>query len=71
MEGGDEASQTLMGFAGKTFELAMDILKNRPEDKFYTVNHGDCWNNNMLFKKDPETGKIEDHLFIDMQVTLF
>jgi len=69
VEGSDEAIETLTGFLGKTYALVKDVLKIAPEDKIRVLNHGDCWNNNMLFKVDPVTGKVNDHIFVDLQIT--
>lgn len=68
VEGDDEALQTLERFKGKIFKICLDLLKHKDEDKFYTVNHGDCWNNNMLLKKDPKSSRNFDQIFIDFQV---
>lgn len=59
--------QTLIGYIGKAYPMVSTLLKSRT-DKFQVLNHGDCWNNNMLFKFDPETRKITDHIFVDLQV---
>jgi len=40
------------------------------DNKLVVLNHGDCWNNNMLFQKDPASGKATKHIFVDLQVQL-
>jgi len=69
VDGGDEAIETLTGFLGKTYAWVKGVLKTAPDDKVHVLNHGDCWNNNMLFKLDPATGKVNDHIFLDLQIT--
>ncbi|KAA0200291.1 EcKinase 4 [Hyalella azteca] len=36
------------------------------DPKFRVVNHGDCWNNNLLFKYDD--GKVTDVCLLDLQI---
>jgi len=44
-------------------------VANDAEDWLLVLNHGDCWNNNMMFLKDGAT--ILDQIFVDLQVTRF
>jgi len=69
VEGDADAIQSLAGLIGKTYPIVQQILKGQSSNKMNVLNHGDCWNNNMLFKLDPETGKVSDHIFVDLQIT--
>ncbi|MPC68183.1 hypothetical protein E2C01_062380 [Portunus trituberculatus] len=46
----------------------MDIFKQglKKSDKFNALNHGDCWNNNILFRYD-ETGAPVEVMLVDLQ----
>ncbi|XP_059488162.1 uncharacterized protein LOC132203987 [Neocloeon triangulifer] len=52
------------------FETVAEVIK----DKSFRQNvvlHGDCWLNNFMFKIDPETEKVIDMRFIDLQIVRF
>ncbi len=40
------------------------------EQKMLVLNHGDAWNNNVLFHKNPKTGELDDVVLFDLQVTI-
>ena len=44
----------------------MDLKK----DKIIALNHGDCWNNNMLFRSTTAPKNLPDVLIIDLQVKM-
>jgi len=72
LEGQQETIEKLGGMMGKMFpELETILRSNLGSNGFVVLNHGDCWNNNMLFKLDSETGKITEHIFVDFQITRF
>jgi len=54
---------------GRLKQLVLDLLKPEVQGKVQVVNHGDCWNNNMLFKLNPENGEPKDNILLDFQVT--
>ncbi|OXA51215.1 uncharacterized protein LOC110853285 [Folsomia candida] len=69
-----ETATKITAMIGHTFTGVMKCLAVSPEDKVVLVNHGDCWNNNMLFKIDTNSdGKmvIKEHMFVDLQITRF
>jgi hypothetical protein len=68
VEGADYGIEKLVSYLGKISPMVRDLYFGTPEDTFQSINHGDCWNNNMLFKKDLATGKVNDHIFVDLQV---
>jgi hypothetical protein len=70
VEGQEETLIQLRKMHGNAFQLAMDSIAFKPEEKIICLNHGDCWNNNMLFKLDSSNGKIMEHIFVDFQVNL-
>ncbi|OXA50931.1 uncharacterized protein LOC110853581 [Folsomia candida] len=70
----EETTTKLAAMIGQTFTGVLKCLAVSPEDKVVLVNHGDCWNNNMLFKVDTDSdGKklIKEHMFVDLQLTRF
>jgi len=72
LEGQKETVKNLEAAMGKMYPEAEALFKsNLGSDGFVVLNHGDCWNNNMLFKLDPETGNIMEHIFVDFQITRF
>jgi len=68
INGGQETIEKLKTLVGKTYDNAAKCMSVNSDDKIYALNHGDCWNNNMLFKLDPSSREILDHMFIDLQV---
>lgn len=71
MEGDKEVIEILTNSMGKSYPKVCQTVKPNPEDKLLVLNHGDCHNNNMLFKKDPATGQVNEHVFVDLQITRF
>ena len=66
MEGSNELLAKLEKYQGKWFSSVIEAIK--PESLIPVVNHGDCWNNNMMFASgnDGEDLKV---VFYDMQVS--
>jgi len=58
----------LSKYVGKVGQKMYKCYKGDENNKLLVLNHGDCWNNNMMFKMDPETGKVSEHIFVDLQV---
>ncbi|CAL8123628.1 unnamed protein product [Orchesella dallaii] len=72
IEGGKEAlAKTKLLLNGKSYRLFEDAWKSLTNDEFAVLCHGDYWNNNMMFKRDPDTNKVSDHIAIDLQVTRY
>ncbi|CAL8138694.1 unnamed protein product [Orchesella dallaii] len=71
--GKEEAIEFLNGFIGKAYDDMLDnIIKfDLKQEKLFVLNHGDFWNNNMMFLKDEKTNKILGHLTFDLQVTRY
>jgi len=46
-----------------------ELVTSSEAQPLLVLNHGDCWNNNLLFKKHPKTGQVYDQIFVDLQVT--
>lgn len=59
----------MTSYMGKSYPLVTSIVKLNHSEKLLVLNHGDFHNNNMLFKKDAETGRVNDHVFVDLQIT--
>lgn len=67
----DEVIGKILAIIGTTFKKVITTcLETTPEDKLVVVNHGDCWNNNMLFKVTNSDGQrsVKEHMFVDLQV---
>ena len=67
MEGSNELLGKLEKYKGKLFSTVIEAIKI--ESLIPVVNHGDCWNNNMMFSSgnDGEDLKV---IFYDMQVSI-
>jgi hypothetical protein len=64
----ENAIEYLSRIAAGTSKRIEILLKKAAEQKFVALGHGDCWNNNMLFKIDPQTGKATKNVLVDLQV---
>lgn len=72
LEGKTETVGYLSSLIGHIYPEVNELLKsNHRASGFVALNHGDCWNNNMLFKLDPVTKKVTKHIFVDFQITRF
>jgi len=62
--------KALESYIVKVGPLIKRCCKGDPNNtqKLLVLNHGDCWNNNMMFQKDSGTGKVTKHIFVDLQV---
>jgi len=67
--GADATIDKLSGYRPDATSLMLKLYQGEPDDTYVSLNHGDCWNNNMLFKKDPQSGKVTEHIFVDLQIT--
>ncbi|XP_055615204.1 uncharacterized protein LOC129761507 [Toxorhynchites rutilus septentrionalis] len=48
-----------------------ECLGQKFDDGFKVLNHGDLWCNNMLFKHSVPSGKVEDVVFVDYQISYY
>ncbi|ODM93651.1 hypothetical protein Ocin01_13029, partial [Orchesella cincta] len=72
VEGRDAALAKCRPYVGRCFDVVTEKLQyNEDDEKLLLLNHGDYWNNNMLFSLDPETKKVNGHVAIDLQVTRY
>ena len=62
------AIKSLNRFKGKIFDIMSEIVK--PKEPWSVINHGDCWNNNILFKYK-ESGSVEKMCLLDLQVSRY
>ena len=67
MKGSNELLAKLEKYKGKLFSTIIEVIK--PESLIPAVNHGDCWNNNMMFYSgnDGEELKV---IFYDLQASM-
>jgi len=62
IEGALETYEKLKKFEGKWFDV---LIESMTSDRiFNVVNHGDCWNNNMMFHHDGDKKRV---VFLDFQ----
>lgn len=64
----DVAIKTLNRFNGKIFNIMSELV--RPKEPWSVICHGDCWNNNILFKYN-DSGKVEKTCLLDLQVSRY
>ncbi|ODM93654.1 hypothetical protein Ocin01_13030 [Orchesella cincta] len=69
--GRDTTLNKLKSVEGRSYDMIIDAItkKDSEEEKLFVLNHGDFWNNNMMFQKDTTTNKIVGHVAIDLQTT--
>ncbi|XP_054288251.1 uncharacterized protein LOC129003930 [Macrosteles quadrilineatus] len=65
-ENGEPALQFLLDKQETLYNSLIEIVKPKKEG-LNVMNHGDLWNNNMMFKHS-ESGEVEEVKFIDFQV---
>ncbi|XP_037805479.1 uncharacterized protein LOC119599672 [Lucilia sericata] len=51
---------------GTFYELMLTLLDSKSSEPYAVICHGDCWINNVMFKK--ENGKVVDARLIDWQI---
>ncbi|PSN35714.1 hypothetical protein C0J52_24224 [Blattella germanica] len=64
----DVAIKTIDSFNGKMFNIMSELVK--PQEPLSVICHGDCWNNNILFRYR-ESRKVEDMRLLDLQVARY
>lgn len=69
MSKGSRYIKQMENYETKCFEKSIDVTKCNP-DGFNVLNHGDLWTNNLMFKYD-DNGRVEDMLFIDLQMSVW
>ncbi|KAJ6638157.1 hypothetical protein Bhyg_10890 [Pseudolycoriella hygida] len=57
-------------FEGKELSVMLDLLNGSLSEPYAVVCHGDCWNNNLLFKYD-SNGKPNGIRFLDWQIARY
>uniref|UniRef100_A0A1B6LQF5 CHK kinase-like domain-containing protein n=1 Tax=Graphocephala atropunctata TaxID=36148 RepID=A0A1B6LQF5_9HEMI len=67
--GFDESAEFLLSKVETLWESMMTIVKKKAKG-LNVLNHGDLWNNNILFKTD-EYGEVVDVKFIDFQFSRY
>ncbi|KAF2358972.1 Protein of unknown function DUF227 [Trinorchestia longiramus] len=63
--GYEQVSAALAAMAPTCFETLKKVT-TESDPKFRVVNHGDCWNNNLLFRY--EDGQVVDVCLLDLQI---
>lgn len=59
--------QFLKSCDGRVYKDMQDLVEPG-RGKFDVLTHGDCWNNNVMFKHDPASGKVDDVKLLDFQM---
>ncbi|XP_055615685.1 uncharacterized protein LOC129761880 isoform X2 [Toxorhynchites rutilus septentrionalis] len=59
-------SKTKAALEGKFMDMIIDLTKGENAEPYAVICHGDCWNNNMLFKS--ENGIPVDIRLLDWQI---
>ncbi|ODM90786.1 hypothetical protein Ocin01_15895 [Orchesella cincta] len=70
-EGTKETIASLGTMKGKTYEMVLESLEADPNDPLLVLNHGDYYNNNMMFLKDQEKSEVIGHRALDLQLTRY
>jgi hypothetical protein len=55
---------------GKSFQECCKAASLESPHLLLAVNHGDSWNNNMLFRRDPESKELNHFVLVDYQVRI-
>jgi len=53
---------------GKNVNIMIETLSHESLHLLFVANHGDCWNNNMMFYRDPVSNKLTHNILLDFQV---
>ncbi|KAJ9583831.1 hypothetical protein L9F63_026840 [Diploptera punctata] len=69
-EGYEKYAESLRKISLTALEKMVEIVMPK-KDGFNVLNHGDCWVNNMLFRYNSETGKVEDIRLLDFQIARY
>lgn len=55
------------GYEGKLYPMMQDLV-DPGKGKYDLITHGDCWNNNVMFRHDSQ-GKVTDVKLLDFQMS--
>jgi hypothetical protein len=67
--GKEAAIENLLRYRdGRNVDAMIEALSHDSLHLLFVANHGDCWNNNMMFHRDPLSNKLTHNVMLDFQL---